>query len=337
MRNAFMDAIIAACQEREDIFVVSGDAGLGVFDEFKQVRPDRFLNLGVAEQNTISFAAGLSMTGHKVIVYNIIPFLLYRCYEQVRNDICYQELPVVMAGIGCGLTYAPQGMTHYSVEDIGIARTMPNLTVISPADPIEARQAALYALDAQVPVYVRLAKRGEPTLHAQPHLDIARPQMLAEGEHIAVVCHGVIAEEALKAREQLAAIGIVPRVISVPMLQPLNKALLAEMLKGIDAVVSVEEHYFSSGLGAVLLELFSEYGLDMRLERLGLPSQFIHAIHTSAGMRSHFGIDAQGICERIKRLLGRPMGRTGALGIYPPAGCDSQETRALKATHEACR
>src|SRR5690242_9623991 len=129
MRNAFIDTILASCGQRDDIFIISGDAGLGVFDNFKEKFPGRFLNLGAAEQNTISFAAGLALTGFKVVVYNIIPFVLYRCYEQVRNDICYQDLPIILAGIGSGLTYSPQGMTHYSIEDLGIARTLPNLTV----------------------------------------------------------------------------------------------------------------------------------------------------------------------------------------------------------------
>ncbi|MDA8140271.1 MAG: hypothetical protein M0036_16615 [Desulfobacteraceae bacterium] len=317
MRNAFIDTILTACREREDIFILSGDAGLGVFDDFKKDFPERFLNLGVAEQNTISFAAGLSMSGHKVLVYNIIPFLLYRCYEQVRNDICYQQLPIIMAGIGCGLTYAPQGMTHYSVEDIGIARGLPNLTVLSPADPIEAKSAALFALQSDAPVYVRLAKRGEPNLHTDHTLDIGQPLVLAEGERIAVLCHSVIAEEALKARTKLANVGIYPRIISIPMLQPMNKAALVEMLKDVRIVLSVEEHYVSCGLGALLLELVHEFGLNHTLLRLGLPDHFIHDIYNTAGMRAHFGIDANGIAAAVHRLLDQKIIPAGAEHAYP--------------------
>src|SRR5271157_1317344 len=165
MRNTFIDTVVEASRERKDIFIISGDAGLGVFDDFKDTHSDRFLNLGIAEQDMASFSAGLSITGFKVFMYNIIPFLLYRCYEQVRNDICYQALPVVLVGIGSGVTYAPMGMTHYSVEDLGIAQTLPNLKVFSPSDPIEAKLAADYSLGSESPVYVRLAKRGEPNIH----------------------------------------------------------------------------------------------------------------------------------------------------------------------------
>ena len=316
MRNAFINTILDAALQRDDIFIISGDAGLGVFDDFKERHPQRFLNMGVAEQNSMSFAAGLGMTGYKVIVYNIIPFLLYRAWEQVRNDICYQKVPVVLAGIGSGLTYAPQGMTHYAVEDLGIARTLPNLTTLSPIDPVEARQSAIHALDAQVPVYVRLAKRGEPTLHQNQHFDITRPQVLAEGEDIALVCHGSIAEEVIRAGRELVASGIRPRIVSVPMIQPLNHKALAALLKGFAAVICIEEHDISCGLGAMLPDLMLEYGLTCRLKRLGIPHQFIHQILSTAGMRTCFGIDAAGIAAAAQALA-----RPGYRGNLQSAGC----------------
>lgn len=301
MRNTFIDTIIGTCRQRDDVFIISGDAGLGVFDEFKEAFPDRFLNLGVAEQNTISFAAGLCIAGYKVIVYNIVPFLLYRCYEQVRNDICYQKLPIVLAGIGCGLTYAPQGMTHYSIEDIGIARSLPNLSVISPADPVEAKAAALYSLESRQPVYVRLAKRGEPNLHTNSAVNIAHPQVLSDGGHVAIICHGTITETVLKARDLLLKSGITPRVISLPMLQPLNTSKLLDVLKDMSLVVSVEEHQSATGLGAILLEAFSSVqSVSFEFKRLGLPGRFIHDIYNTDGLRKLYGIDANGIADQVQ-------------------------------------
>lgn len=304
MRNAFINTILEACKQRDDIFIISGDAGLGVFDTFKEEYPDRFLNLGAAEQNMVSFAAGMVMTGYKVLVYNIIPFVLYRCYEQVRNDICYQDLPVILAGIGSGLTYSPQGMTHYSVEDLSLARTLPNLTVLSPIDPVEARLAADYALSAITPVYVRLAKRGEPDIHAMQQFDITQPQLLANGDSpVVILCHGSIAEEALGAALMLAAEGILPRVVSVPMVQPLARDALQHVLKGMQTVVTVEEHYHSCGFGAALREIIMDSDLPCSLTTLGVPSRFIHEVHDTAGMRRLFGIDAHSIAETVRKQL----------------------------------
>lgn len=304
MRNAFINTILEACLGRDDIFVISGDAGLGVFDTFKEEHPDRFLNLGAAEQNMIGFAAGMAMTGYKVLVYNIIPFVLYRCYEQVRNDICYQELPVILAGIGSGLTYAPQGMTHYSVEDLSLARTLPNLTVLSPIDPIEARLAADYALSADRPVYVRLAKRGEPDIHTGKQFDINKPQRLVEGNiPVALLCHGSIGEETLNAARMLAEEGIQPHVFSVPMVQPLNREALLHSLRGMQLVVTIEEHYRSCGFGAILREVVMDSDLRCSLTTLGIPSQFIHEVHDTAGMRKLFKIDAVSIADSVRKLL----------------------------------
>lgn len=309
MRNTFIDALIAASDSRDDLYFLSGDAGLGVFDDFRVRRPERFLNMGVAEQNMASFAAGLAMSGFKVVLYNIVPFLFYRCYEQVRNDICYQRLPVVLAGIGSGVTYAPMGMTHYSVEDLGIARTLPNLVTISPTDPVEARLAAEFALSADVPVYVRLPKRGEPALHASEAFDIREPMVLRDGDEIAVVFHGSIGEEAVEAADRLAVRGIRPRLVSVPMVQPLSAAALFERLRGVAHVVSVEEHYAGCGLSSVVAGLCGERRPEWRLTTLALPDRFLHDVRDRRGMRSRFGIDADGIEATVLRLLGSGMER----------------------------
>lgn len=304
MRNTFVNTVLSACKDRDDIFIISGDAGLGVFDEFKEKHSDRFLNLGVAEQNTTSFSAGLSMTGFKVYMYNIIPFILYRSYEQVRNDICYQKLPVVLVGIGSGITYAPQGMTHYSVEDIGIAQTLSNLTVISPIDPIEAKLAAQYSLNAKEPVYIRLAKRGEPDIHSKKTFDITQPNILRDGSDIAILFHGSISSEILQAYTVLTHYNIYPLLVSVPTIQPLNKETLIDILKKMKYVVSVEEHFENSGLGSILKNILFEYKPHWQLKIMGIPYAFIHEVKDNKGMREHFGISSGAIVATIKNILG---------------------------------
>jgi len=302
MRNAFVNTVLKACEEKDDLFIISGDAGLGVFDEFKEKRAERFLNLGVAEQNMISFSAGLAMTGFKVYVYNIIPFVLYRCYEQVRNDICYQELPVTLIGIGSGITYSPQGMTHYSVEDLGIAQTLPNLKVFSPIDPIEAKLAAKYSLISKSPVYVRLAKRGEPNIHKNEDFDITEPQLIEDGEDIAVIFHGSIGLEVLKAGELLKKEGISPKLISIPMVMPINTEKLFSMLRRLKCVITVEEHFINSGIGSMLSREYVKAKPDWKLHTLGIPDGFIHVIKDLNGMREHFGISAARIAEYIRKM-----------------------------------
>lgn len=300
MRNTFINTIIDACKIRDDIFIVSGDAGLGVFDQFREEYPHRFRNMGVAEQNTISFAAGLALTGYKVFVYNIIPFVLYRCYEQVRNDICYQELPVTLVGIGSGITYAPQGMTHYSVEDLGIVQTLPNLVTVSPMDPVEARVAARYALDCTKPLYVRLAKRGEPAFHQDENFDITAPQIIRQGTGTALVFHGSISREIMAAYDELKTKGVAPRVISVPTIQPLDTVSLMKLLADVRQVICVEEHFTNCGLGGMMARFKSEQTAPWSLSLLGIPPHFIHTIRTCEGLRTAYGISAADIVRVVK-------------------------------------
>ncbi|OGQ96476.1 MAG: hypothetical protein A2521_09310 [Deltaproteobacteria bacterium RIFOXYD12_FULL_57_12] len=304
MRNSFVDTIVAECGHRQDLMIVSGDAGLGVFDTLQRDFPDRFLNLGVAEQNMAGFAAGLAMAGYKVFVYNIIPFLLYRCYEQVRNSICHQHLPVVLVGTGSGVTYAPAGISHYAVEDVGLARTLPQLIVISPADPEEARAAACYALTAEAPVYVRLAKSGERPIgrEGEGALDITGPRVIRPGADIAVLFHGAIADEVIAASDALAALGVQPLLVSIPMLQPLDKERLYALLADMRAVLCVEEHFAGTGLGSLLagLRLAGQGAWVLRI--MGIPDGSITKIGDCNRLRQHFGISAVDIRRAVLEL-----------------------------------
>ena len=304
MRSAFINKITSEVSKNKDIFIISGDAGLGVFDNFKNESPDNFINLGIAEQNATGFAAGMAIAGFKVYIYNIIPFLLYRTYEQVRNDICYQNLPVTLVGIGSGVTYAPQGMTHYSIEDIAIARTLPNLTIISPADPIEAELAAEYSLMSENPVYVRIAKRGEPNIHKDKNLDITVPILMEDGEGVCLIFHGSIGVEVIDAYKELLKDGISAKLISIPMLNPINKPLLIDMIGNVKHVISIEEHYIIGGLGSILLEIFASNKInDYELTTLGITHKFIHEIKDQNGMREFFRISKTGIIKKVREIL----------------------------------
>ncbi len=302
MRNTVINKITEHAKNDESVFLITGDAGFGVLDEYKKNFPDRFLNLGIAEQNMISFAAGLGLVGFKVFVYNLVPFVLYRCYEQVRNDICYQKLPITLIGIGSGVTYASHGMTHYSVEDITIARTMPNLTILSPSDPVEAGKCAEYAIKSKTPVYIRLAKSGESSIHKNKLKSIRDPIVLKKGADVAVLFHGSIANEVIKALENLNKN---PMIISVPMVYPLNFTSLLEKLKNVHTIITVEEHFVDGGLGSIISDWLVKERLFFRLIKLGIKNEFIHAIKNNAGMRCKYGISSENIKNTIMEAFER--------------------------------
>ena len=165
MRNAFAQVITELSDTCPDIVLLAGDIGNRLFDRFKEKHPDRFYNCGVAEANMTGVAAGLAFSGLRPVTYTITPFNTTRCFEQIRLDVCYPNLPVIIVGTGSGLSYSELGSTHHSMEDIAILRTLPNMHVLCPADPVEVRLALQDALRLARPTYIRIGKKGEPVIH----------------------------------------------------------------------------------------------------------------------------------------------------------------------------
>lgn len=295
MRNMIARKIFDRCKNNNSDFLITGDAGFGVWDDFQKELSNQYMNPGINEQVTIGLAAGMALSGHKVFIYNIVPFVLYRCYEQVRNDICYQELPVILIGIGCGLTYAPAGMTHYAIEDIALAKTCPNLDIFSPADPIEAALCFDYAYNSKKPSYIRVPKAGEPKLHNSDNFNINMPQTVKDGDDVLIVSHSAMVEECLNVAKLLEEKNISAKVISVPMLTTDKIDEIASFGK---KVFVVEEHYEYGGLGTILSEQ-----IDKKIHKIGLPNKFIHAIGNRDYMRQCFGIDAEAICTKIYDIV----------------------------------
>lgn len=304
MRTTFIKTLTGMAASDDSIYVVSGDAGFGVFEDYKSMYPGRYINSGIAEANATGYAAGMAMAGFNVFVYNIIPFVLYRCFEQVRNDICYQRLPVTLIGIGSGLTYAPGGMTHYSVEDLSLCLALPNLTVISPVDGIETKAAVEYAVQSETPVYIRIAKSGEPVMKEKRVNHILAPEVIREGEGVAVVAYGSIISEAVAAADFLAESGIRVKIISLPTIQPLDMKSLENVLSDTDHVLVLEEHFRHGGLYTRLLDGFRQSGLKQQLYSMAISNQFIHDVRNQSGMRKRFQIDSDAICSNIKKITG---------------------------------
>jgi transketolase len=264
MRNTAASLIHEYCKEDQNGYLIAGDAGYGVWDDFKEELPEQYINPGINEAACIGLAAGMALSGHKVFYYNIIPFVLMRCYEQVRLDICYQELPVVLIGIGSGITYAPAGMTHYSVEDITLAKTMPNLTIISPSDPMQTKKAVEYAIKSDKPTYVRISRSGEPTLF-EDNIDIKKPIYLQNGSSKeAIIFHGSIVDEVLEASKEIDEVSI----ISLPMIFPLDEDEVKNILGKYEKIYVVEEHFEDGGLGTILNDFVMGNKVDITIQRV---------------------------------------------------------------------
>lgn len=302
MRNAFIEELTLLAEEDDKIFLIIGDLGFGVIENFEKRFPSQFLNAGVAEQNMMGMAAGLASAGYKVYVYSIGNFPVFRCLEQIRNDICYQELDVTIVSIGAGLSYGTLGYSHHAIDDIGVMSALPGMTIYSPADPIETRRALRESMSCQTPKYFRLGKSGEPEIFNQTPTQFPNWTELSRGNDLLVLTTGAITNDAIEAAAVLKKLGIGIAVVAIPVLKPLafDKGLVGRF----NHILVLEEHSESGGLGTVISEKLALSGLKANLVKLGLPDQVDHELGSQKYLRHHFKIDAVGIVEKVKHILG---------------------------------
>jgi len=304
VRNAFAAALTDFGETHSTLVMLAGDIGNRLFDAFKDRHPSRFYNCGVAEANMTGVAAGLAASGLRPITYTITPFNTLRCLEQIRLDVCYPDLPVIVVGTGSGLSYAGLGATHHSMEDIAVLRTLPNMHVVCPADPIEVRLALADALRLGRPTYIRLGKKGEPVIHATPPaFTIGRGIVVRDGGDIVILSVGNMLATALQTADQLQGQGVCAQVVSMHTVKPLDEELLGAAFAAKKVVVVLEEHGLAGGAGSAVLEWGNDRRVDLRkLLCIGGPDRFLSGCGSQLQARELCGLTAAAI---VPRILGR--------------------------------
>jgi len=301
MRAAFADEIEKLASEDRRIVLLSGDIGNRMFDTFKDKFPDSFYNCGVAEANMTGMAAGMALCGLRPVTYTITAFNTARVLEQIRLDVCYQNLPVIIVGVGGGLSYASLNATHHALEDIAFLRVLPNMTVICPGDAWEVRAAIKAAIKINGPVYIRMGKKGEPLVHKSlPNLKIGEGLLVKEGSDICILNSGCLLPTAIQVAEDLQEKGISTQVVSMHTVKPLDETLLKKTFNKFSHVFTLEEHSILGGFGGSVAEWLSDnQGLKANLKRLGTRDEFM----TEAGEQDHarkfFGISRESILKEI--------------------------------------
>lgn len=301
MRNAFAAEILAAAGRDPRVVLLSGDIGNRLFDPFKAAFPERFFNCGVAEANMMGVAAGLALSGLRPVVYTIVPFVTTRCLEQIRVDVCYHALPVTIVGVGGGLSYASLGSTHHACEDIGMLRLLPGMAVVCPGDPPEVRAAVRAAVAHDGPVYLRLGKKGEPSVHAaEPEFTIGRSLTVRTGTDAALLAVGHVLPVAVAAAERLEAAGVSTRVESFHTVKPLDTRCLDEVFAGCDTVALIEEHSVVGGAGGAVAEwLAGRERPHARFLAFGTEDRFLHEAGSAGWARRQAGLDAEAIAAAV--------------------------------------
>ena len=299
MRNMFAETLYeVGCADPRVCIVVADISPAGSMEKFRQQFPERFINVGVAEQSMIGICAGLALKGLRPFAYTIATFSLYRPFEMIRDDLCYQNLPVTVVGIGGGVIYSTLGGTHHAQEDIAIASALPNMSVVCPCDAPETRDATRYlATESQGPTYLRLGKAGEPVLTgdaAEPF----RPGKLRylrkkEGAGTCVLSHGVVMKMALDVADGLEAGGESVSVVSAHTVKPLDCEGVERILENYNRVVVIEEHAPRGGLAPHVKQIAWDVRAKCDLRTFTLEDEFIHNYGSHAQLLKDHGLDAE--------------------------------------------
>jgi transketolase len=307
VRDAFVDSLLAKAAKDDRIWLLNADLGFSVLEPFEQRFPDRYINVGIAEQNMAGIAAGLALSGKKVFIYSIGNFPTFRCLEQLRNDVCYHDADVKVVSVGGGFAYGAQGYTHHAIEDLAVMRTLPGMTVIAPGDPAETRAAVDYFAEHDGPGYLRLGRAGEAMVHGTD-ISISKQsnlQLVKSGEkRVLVLSTGGILTECVAAGEQLKARGVDVTVMSMPKLKPIDEAAVLNKLQEYDSVVTVEEHSLLGGLRDTIAPMIAISQSKIQLRSLGVKDGCTKGVIGDQNyMRQHCGIDADSIMAAVAELV----------------------------------
>ena len=301
MRNAFADEVTKLSMDDSRIVLLSGDIGNKLFDKFKEQSGKNFFNCGVAEANMMGVAAGMALSGLRPIIYTITPFTTTRCYEQIRVDACYHNVPVIIVGTGSGFTYAELGPTHHSCEDLAIMRVLPNMTVLAPADEVELRQCLRAALKQKGPVYIRIGKKGEAvTAKKNDYFEIGESITVREGSDVCLISTGILLPIVMKAAENLSSQGVSARVESFHTVKPLDEKTINDVFSRYPVVAVAEEHSRVGGLGGSIAEwLARQAPMKGGLITFGADDEFMHEVGSQNYARKKYGLTKENIAQQV--------------------------------------
>lgn len=314
MRTAFFRALMDVAETDGRVWLAVGDIGFGVVEPFASRFPERFLNVGVAEQNLAGISAGMALGGKTVFTYSIANFPTLRCLEQIRNDICYHHANVKIVAVGGGFAYGALGMTHHATEDLAILRALPEMAVVAPGDPAETEAATRAVAAYAGPCYLRLGRAGEASVHeSRFEFEIGKAIQLEDGDDITLISIGGMLGTAKEAAEALKSRGIGARVLSMHTLKPLDEEAVLAAARDTRAILTLEEHSVIGGLGSAVAEVLAESGQErVAFKRLGVSSAFSSVIGSQEFLREHHGLSVQGVVRAAERLLRTDTARSGA-------------------------
>ncbi len=307
MRKTVLTETYKLAKKDKRVVFVGSDLGAGTLDEFKKEMPERFFMEGVSEQHIIGQMAGMATNGKIPFFNTIAVFLTRRCLEQIIIDVALPNLPVRLLGSGGGLVYAPLGPTHLAIDDISIMRGIPNMTILVPADATEMERLMPQTLEHRGPIYIRIAKGGDPVV-TPPDMPciIGRGMPMKKGEDVLLISTGTTLQLAIEAASILKLDSIDAAVLHMPTIKPFDRELVVDMAAKVRGIVTIEEAFVHGGLGSVVSEVVADarYSKPKPILRIGIPDVFPDKYGSQSQLLAYYGITTERVVDAAKRLIG---------------------------------
>jgi len=299
IRDAFFNEVYTIASKDPNVIFLTADMGAFSLDAFKKDLSSQYINVGVAEQNLVSIAAGLALGGKKVFIYSIAPFVTQRCYEQIKIDLSCMRLPVTIIGSGPGITYSSDGPTHQAIQDVAIMRALPEMTIFNPSDPVTAAAAAKMSYKNDGPVYVRIDKGKLPLLYDEEEDFSDGLALLKKGCDLMIIATGIMVCQAFKVIDELAKHSIDAGIIDLYRVKPINEELLLTFIEQSNRIVTLEEHSIIGGIGSAICEILVDNEKPHHLKRIAIADKNCVGYGDREWMHSFYGLDVNSITKAI--------------------------------------
>jgi transketolase len=299
LRDAFFDDLNRIADGDPNVLLLTDDQDAFSLSWMRQNLPNQYLNAGISEQNLISVASGLALTGKTPFVYGIAAFMTMRCYEQIRDDLCAMNLPVTIVASGGGFGYSGDGPTHHATQDVAIMRTLPNMTIYNPSDATSTSHFVHLAYEEPGPKYVRIERGTIGKIYGDKHDFKPGLDILSSGSDLMIISTGMMVHNALTVARDLAKYDVRAGVTDVYRLKPVDSETLISAVGDVPRVVTLEEHSVIGALGSLVSEIFSDHGIPKPIKRIGIPDRFQYSYGTREWMQSQVGLDNESVVKDI--------------------------------------
>lgn len=303
MQKSYIGTLYNLMKKDKNVISCLSDSGTDYDELIARELPNQCINFGISENNKVAAAAGLASCGKIPFVYTTSAFLAYRSYEFIRDDVCLQNRNVKLIGMGCGLSWSTLGPTHHTTEDISALKSIPNLTILSPATPKELEKCIEYAYNTFGPIYIRMGMSNEREIYDESNFKISKNNIITKGDDITIFSTGSIISEVLDASELLKEDGIKSKVINISTIKPLDIKGIINECKKQKNIFSVEEHNIIGGIGSSIADVIAENNLDCKLNKIGLNDCFANGYGTYSEIKKMNGLDSLSIYNKIKEKI----------------------------------